>query len=116
MMTYDDASLICSCIEYKNWTLRLNREPFFLQWVFAETEGIQRSRKWLLSEYMTRSEIVGTALKAALTAEEHEGRESFRYKGKKIFGPHFDVDRLVDLARYKDNLDIRENQLVAVGE
>jgi hypothetical protein len=56
-----------------------------------------RGRKWFLSPHMTKSEVVQTAFKAALTAVEHEARESFRYRGQAIFGPHFDVDQLVDL-------------------
>ncbi len=56
--------------------------------------AVQRSRKWKLSPHMTRSEIVQTALKALLTALEHEAREQFLYKGQPIFGPHFDVEAL----------------------
>ncbi len=59
--------------------------------------GTQRSRKWRLSEHMTRSEVVQTALKAVLTAVEHEAREKFLYRGRAIFGPHFDVDELARL-------------------
>lgn len=54
----------------------------------------QTTRKWRLSQYMTRSEIVQTALKLVLTSVEHEAREHFRYRGQPIFGPHFDVDAL----------------------
>lgn len=53
-------------------------------------------RKWLLSPHMTTSEIVSTAFKAYLTAEEHECRERFTYKGTRVFGPHFDVDSIVE--------------------
>jgi hypothetical protein len=51
-------------------------------------------RKWRLSPHMTDSEIVSTAFKAFLTAEEHECRERFRFKGQRIFGPHLDVHAL----------------------
>lgn len=54
-------------------------------------------RKWFLSPHMTPSEVVQTAFKAVLTAMEHEVRERFTYRGAAIFGPHFDVERLVDL-------------------
>lgn len=56
------------------------------------------SRKWFLSPHMTRSEVVQTAFKAAMTAMEHELREQFTYRGEAIFGPHFDVDQLVAMA------------------
>ena len=61
----------------------------------------QKGRKWPLSQYMTKSEVVQTALKAVLTYLEHEARESFTYKGERIFGPHFDVEALVTLAQQK---------------
>ncbi|MGE0751893.1 MAG: hypothetical protein AB7F39_06470 [Variibacter sp.] len=57
-----------------------------------------RGRKWKLSAHMTKSEIVQTAFLAVLTAVEHETRETFKFKGAAIFGPHFDVERLVTLA------------------
>lgn len=47
---------------------------------------------------MTRSELVQTAFLACLTAEEHECREGFLYKEQRIFGPHFNVDELAELA------------------
>ena len=65
----------------------------------------QRGRKWFLSEHMTKSEVVQTALCAVLACVEHEAREEFRYIGKPIFGPHFDVDALWGIC---DRLDQRE--------
>lgn len=55
----------------------------------------QYTRKWLLSEHMTNSELVQTALKCVLTSLEHEARENFKYMNAPVFGPHFDVDDLV---------------------
>lgn len=59
-------------------------------------------RKWLLSPHMTPSEIVNTALKAVLTAIEHEAREKFTYKGVTIYDPHTDVEELVKLRQTKE--------------
>jgi hypothetical protein len=56
-----------------------------------------KGRKWLLSRWMTRSEVVQTALMAVLAAVEHEAREQFLYRGAAIFGPHHDVGALRDL-------------------
>ena len=64
-------------------------------------------RKWDLTYHMTKSEIVQTAFKAVLTAVEHETRENFKYRGEAIFGPHFDVDKLVDLASQPDAKEVR---------
>lgn len=52
-------------------------------------------RKWDISSHATESEIVFTAWKAFLTFVEHEMRENFTYKGKKIFDPHIDVSALL---------------------
>ncbi len=66
-------------------------EPFedaiLLQIANAEFTG----RKWHIDRSATRAEVVRTALKAALTWQEHEAREQFTYRGKRIHGPHFDI-------------------------
>ncbi len=68
-----------------------------------------RGRKWRLSRHMTRSEVVQTALKAILTAEEHEVRERFKYRGRSIFDPHYDVDQLWALrGEGEQALDVRD--------
>lgn len=66
----------------------------------------QDTRKWLLSRHMTKSEIVQTAFKCALTSIEHEAREQFTYQGQPIFGAHFNVDQLVELC-LADSQDVR---------
>jgi len=65
------------------------------------------SRKWRLSNYMTRSELVQTALKATLAAVEHEAREKFKYRGQSIFDPHYDVDQLHKLRSSSEALEVR---------
>lgn len=66
-----------------------------------------KGRKWRLSPHMTKSEIVQTAFLAILIASEHEVREQFRFRGRAIFGPHFDVEHLVTLASDPRNEDTR---------
>jgi hypothetical protein len=58
---------------------------------------LQKTRKWQLSEHMTESELIQTAFKCMLTAIEHEAREQFKYKGRPVYGPHFDVTALIEL-------------------
>lgn len=65
---------------------------------------LQHTRKWYVSNWATRSEVVQTALKLVLTSVEHEAREAFKYRGRAIFGPHFNVDALHSIA---DQLDER---------
>lgn len=63
-----------------------------------EAEGrVWPTHKWPLSPHMTKSEIMQTALKCVLAAEENEARAQFFYKGKPIAGQYYDVDRLLEL-------------------
>jgi hypothetical protein len=62
-----------------------------------------KGRKWLLSEHMLDGELVQTALKAVLTALEHEAREKFKYRGAAIFSPHYDIEKLVALHERPDS-------------
>lgn len=64
-------------------------------------------RKWLISPHMTDAEIIQTALKAVLTAAEHEIREQFLYKGQPVFDPHYDIMKLVELRSAEDALSVR---------
>lgn len=67
----------------------------------------QSTRKWRLSIHMTKSEIVQTALKLVLTSVEHEAREQFLYRDTPIFGPHYDVDVLVQVVKTGNAMEVR---------
>jgi hypothetical protein len=92
-------------VQYKEWKFHLGQDGarFYLQVHFYARCSVsgkfepQRGRKWALSKHMTPSEVVTTALKAVLTAEEHEARENFTYRSQAVFGPHLDVDVLAEL-------------------
>lgn len=108
-------------ISYKDWRIRVKADNYnrpYLQVTFLaedlseKTIVEQHGRKWWLSQFMTRSEIVSTALMAVLAAEEHEAREAFRYNGRPIFGPHFDVDALWEFVKL-DNIDVRTGEWVS---
>jgi hypothetical protein len=103
-------------LSYKDWTFRIEKDGiglWFLQVRFQDEDVVTRavknhgSRKWRMSMHMTRSEIVQTALKAVLTAEEHEARERFLYVGRAIFGPHLNVDTLWELTERPDSIEKR---------
>jgi hypothetical protein len=113
-MTLEQIKEIVALIQYRDYVFDVtekNGTPF-LQARYLEPDIItgeqewQHTRKWQLSEYMVKSEIVQTALKSVLTSAEHRVREHFLYCGERIFGPHYDVDALVDLCRAK-KLDYR---------
>lgn len=55
-----------------------------------------------LSPHASRSDVVRTAFGAVLAYNEHETREFFRYRGAQIFGPHGDVEALVQAAQVTD--------------
>lgn len=65
---------------------------------FTGESGVGYSRKYLLSPHMTEGEIVRTALVAALAYAEHEVREHFTYKGRALYGPHMNTEKLLDVA------------------
>jgi len=115
MLTKQDFEAIVDKIQYKDWRIRIgqNEEHFFLQILFDAPDNHtsvieeQRCRKWQLSVHMTVSEVVRTAYKAVVGAEEHEIGEHFTYKGELIFNPHVDVETLVDIIN-RDRLDTRD--------
>jgi hypothetical protein len=103
MKTIFDMDRIIDTISYKDWMLRVGQDAngrMWMQWRFYAPNSyngepeLQSCRKWFLSPFMPKSEVVTTAFRAALTAEEHECREGFKYKDQPIFGPHIDVDIL----------------------
>jgi hypothetical protein len=126
MMGRKDFEAILADVEYGDWaidvvalaeqhaycedhrTSHMVETALALRVRFLDNAETQTGRKWYLSPHMTRSEVVLTALKAILTAEEHEARERFRYKGRRIAGPHINVDFLVATTGLKENLDLRD--------
>lgn len=107
-------------VDFDGWDfmVRMDGNRAFLQVGFCDYDArepkgkksakiYQHGRKWMLSPYMTKSEVIQTAFKAVMTAMEHEVREKFRYKGKPVFGPHFNVDTLYNACGQETSLDIR---------
>lgn len=101
-------------IAYKDWSFHVGKDGiglYHLQVKFRADGGEWSGRKWRLSQHMTRSEVVQTALTAVLAAEEHEAREKFLFRGQAIYGPHFDCVKLWQLAAGGDAaLDVRVAQ------
>lgn len=103
------------CLDY-NFTIVKKENYSYLQAWYLEKdidtgiEEVQKTRKWLLSEHMVKSEIVQTALKCVLTSLEHRAREHFKYKGELVFGPHYDVEALYELAKAK-RLEVRKDEV-----
>lgn len=115
-MTIDEANEILGNVEFFNYVFTAkndSRGTMYMQAVYDEPDIItgivepQHTRRWLLSPTMVKSELVQTAFKCALTSMEHRTREHFLYKGERVYGPHFDVEALVEIARAK-RLDYRK--------
>jgi hypothetical protein len=93
---------IVTQIEYADWTFKVGEmgDGAYLQVAFKDATGqAWTGRKWYVSLHSVESEVVQTALKAVLTALEHEAREAFKYKGFAIFGPHHDVNAMLNIAQ-----------------
>lgn len=85
---YPQLAAVLRQVQYRQWQFRVQPkgDGFLLQPRFVDPEqGLQGGRKWYISSHATKSEVVQTAFKACLTAEEHEVREYFTYKGQRIF-------------------------------
>jgi len=122
-MTLQEIRALLNDVRYLDWKFEAgensaftkNRceQGYWLRVIFeADDSGnghpaYMHGRRWIISRWATKSEVVRTAFLAIKTAVEHELRESFYYQGAAIFGPHFDTDKLVSLCRRHDALDAR---------
>lgn len=106
-MLLTKAKEILAKVSYENYTFLVQeghggvylKATYPDKCVVTGKQEIQHTRKWTLSPQMTTSEIVQTAFKCCLTSAEHRCREAFRYKETRVFGPHFDVEDLVQLCK-----------------
>jgi len=53
-----------------------------------ENKMTQWTRWWVIDQDCAPADVAKTLLLCVLTAVEHEAREEFFYKGKRIFSPH----------------------------
>jgi hypothetical protein len=102
-------------VQYKNWEFHIKSKNgvTFLQIQFDAPDNFsgklekQYCRKWQLSEWMTKTELVRTAFLAVLQAERHESEEAFKYKGQAIFNSHLSADALAEIAKSETNYEHR---------
>lgn len=116
-MKISEAVVILGELEYPEYTFLAlvdGRGEMYLQGEYMEADiytGVeekQLTRRWFISPQMSKSELVQTAFKMIMTSMEHRVREHFKYRDQLIFGPHFNVDDLWELAR-DGNLATRES-------
>ena len=122
MMNIEEMRAVVAQIRFEDYSFEVgekNGVPY-LRASYTEPDIItheptlQRTRKWMLSSHAVKSELVQTAFKCVLTSMEHRAREGFLYKGERVYGPHFDVEALVEIARQK-RLDYRGRKAAAKG-
>lgn len=115
-MTIEDVKKILSKVVYHDWSFRTEASGngFLVQAHFVEPDvdtglmQMQHGRKWYVSAHSTESEIVQTALLAVIQANEHSVREFFTYRGRRVFGPHFNVNALVELTLIEGHQQVRK--------
>ena len=102
-MTEQEILNILKDLTYKNWNFIIhqkdsgwNLQAELERW---DTKERTKSGKWYVSPHITKSELVQLCLKCVISAEEHESRLNFKYKGAQIFKPHYDVEDLVNLSK-----------------
>lgn len=59
---------------------------------------VYKGGKFYVSPHSTRDEVVKKVLLACLTFLEHEAREGFTWRGRRIFGPHISLEALYSVA------------------
>lgn len=102
-LTVDEINTVISNVKYKDLVFYLgndNGRPYLQIHFYAKDRNtgeiaLQKSRKWMLSSYMTETELVRTAHMAVEMAELHEVNERFKYKGQIIYNPHTSVQALL---------------------
>lgn len=82
----------------------------------AAGKTLQKARKWYVSSHATESEIVQTCMLAVLTSVEHRAREHFKYKGRRLYGPHISVSAHLGIAdQTAHRPDVRPEPVLACG-
>lgn len=105
-MNKDQVLGIVGKCRFENYSFHVDGdENIFVHASYCESDTVtgvmmrQRTRRWLISDEATPSDVVRTCFKCVLTSMEHRAREWFTYRDAAIFNPHFDADELVEIHR-----------------
>lgn len=115
MLSFHDVCELLGRIDYLDREFLAGEwnDGFYVQIAYMEAcvvsgePELQKGRKWYVSRHAAPSEVIQTALKAALASAEHVVREHFQVDGVLPYGPHMDVDALVGLLKARDATDAR---------
>ena len=73
--------------------------------------GFGYGGKAYLSEYASDNELVQTVFGLYKGFWEHEARETFQWRGRRVFGPHISTEALWEVARRVDLRKEKEDQI-----
>lgn len=108
-LAFEEAKQIvaeCACDPYilRLDRLRNHQDVWFIQASKIRRDVVTGERelgsgaKYLVSPHATPEEVRQKALAACIAFAEHEVREAFLWKGRQIFGPHMDRQKLWEAA------------------
>lgn len=72
---------------------------------YTGESGIGKGGKAYVSEFATHDEIVKKVFGLCMSYVEHEAREGFKWKGRRVFNPHVSIEALYSVAlksNYRD--------------
>lgn len=111
-MTTEDVKNILKDVKFKDWNFLLEtledkgwllQVQFMDKDIYSEEMEEQKGRKFYISPYMIAGEVVKTAFLAVMQAMEHEIRETFLYKEKRLLGPHIALQALCEVADTREH-------------
>ena len=59
----------------------------------------QRTRRWVIEPEDSRTKIIETCWAAVQRSMQHRAGEGFKYKGFRVYSPHFDIAARTQLCR-----------------
>lgn len=108
-LTFEEAKHIVSECDCHPYTLRFehlrdHRDVWYIQVskirrdVVTGEQGVGSGAKYLVSPHSTPEEVRQKCLAACIVFAEHEVREHFLWRGRQIFGPHMNHQKLWEAA------------------
>lgn len=115
-------ALVADC-QFKDWNITLNwdGDKPYVQVKFLEKDEftgkteMQHCRKHYISMHSCDTEVIDTVFLAVDRAMDHEVKESFKFRGRRIYNPHISVHKLWELAGQKGIIDLRKPPLSLVS-
>lgn len=121
-LTLEEIQSIFDDIQFLDREFRITSEEskdgkkrYFAQLIYYEADvdsanrkiEKQSARKWYISPFSTKTEVVETAYAMCLRSAKHIVREWFKYKGYRVMSPHFDIEARVQLCK-EGKYDVRK--------